>query len=137
MKWLEIVKSHYKIIILLGIIIWIYIFYNSSKKIDLNIVNKGKFTIGTFKEFTYSIGHGGGHHLEYSYYDEDGKYHSDSNVPIFPNKEQRKIISKGDQFLVVYNSDGSMIFFDRPIKDSADFERYVKEFEELRRQQKK
>lgn len=133
MKWFEIIKPYSKFLILLGIIIWIYFFYNYSKKIDVEIIKNGIFTIGTFKKFTFSVGHGGGHHLEYFYYDEEGKYHSDSNVAVFPDKEQRKTISEGDKFFVVYNKDGSLIFFEYPIKDSTDFQRYVKEFEERRK----
>jgi hypothetical protein len=133
MKWLEIIKPDYKIFILIGLLVAAYFLDKSFKKSEKNLIENGSFTIGTFKKFTFSVGHGGGHHLEYFYYDEEGKYHSDSNVPIFPDKEQRKTIFEGDQFLVIYNDWGSTIFFECPIKDSTDFQRYVKEFEERRK----
>ena len=49
---------------------------------------------------------------------------------------QPKTLKAGDQFLVLYNEDGEGIFFNYPIKDSTDFKRYVREFEEMRKQKK-
>lgn len=43
----------------------------------------------------------------------------------------------GDKFLVLYDKedpDRAVIRLDYPIKDSADFKRYVKEFEQMRKQ---
>lgn len=50
-----------------------------------------------------------------------------------------KSLNKGDQFLVLYLKEDpreSILLLDKPIKDSTDFQRYVKEFEGLRKQQK-
>ena len=49
-----------------------------------------------------------------------------------PAQSEIKKIKEGDLYLVLYNDDGSDMLFDYPIKDSADFEKYVKEFTERR-----
>lgn len=121
--------------VFIGIIFVGYFINKSSQSIDGGIKQNGKYAIGTFKEFSMSFGHAGGRSLEYFYYDNLGKYQNSSNSNIFPDKEKRKTILEGDQFLVVYNKDGSMIFFECPIKDSTDFQRYVKEFEQKRKQE--
>lgn len=44
-------------------------------------------------------------------------------------------VSIGEKFLVLYlkdNPEESRMFFDYPVKDSIDFKRYVKEFEEMK-----
>ncbi|MGF7138766.1 hypothetical protein [Roseimarinus sediminis] len=137
MKKKGFIKSNYKILVFIGIIIVGYFINKSSQSIDDEIKQNGKYAIGTFKEFSMSFGHAGGRSLEYFYYDNVGKYENGSNSNIFPDKEKRKTIFEGDQFLVLYDNDGSMIFFECPIKDSTDFKRYVKEFEEKRKKQNK
>jgi len=47
------------------------------------------------------------------------------------------ITKPGKKFLVIYDTENpkeSIIRLDYPIKDSTDFRRYVKEFEQMRKQ---
>lgn len=137
MKIIKFVKSNYLLLVLIPVVIVGYFLDKSSKSTDSGIKQHGKYTIGTFKEFTNSFGHAGGTSIKCFYYDNVGKYRKCSKSNIFPDKEKRRTIFEGDQFLVLYDNDGSMIFFECPIKDSTDFKRYVKEFEEKRKKQNK
>ena len=131
MKWYEIIKPYTKFLFLIGLLVAAYFLDKSFKKSEKNLIGNGSFTIGTFKKFTWGSN---GQHLIYYFYD-NGKYRSDGSSSKFPDFEQQKTIFEGDQFLVIYNDWGSTIFFECPIKDSTDFQRYVKEFEERRKKQ--
>ena len=51
-----------------------------------------------------------------------------------------KGVKEGGKYLVLYNKSNpaeNRMFFDYPIKDSTDFKRYVKEFEDMRKRNKK
>lgn len=66
----------------------------------------------------------------------DGHCYDDSSkaAEVFTDPQKTKT---GDKFLVLYNKDKpkeSIIRLDYPIKDSTDFKRYVKEFEQMRKQ---
>lgn len=103
-----------------------------TKKSESNLMENGKFSIGTFEEFGFGF-KAGGRNYKYYYLDENGKVANKVDQERMPKNELRKILKRGDQFLVIYNNHGSGIYFDRPIKDSTDFKRYVQEFEAMRK----
>ena len=112
------------------------IFINQRKASYKAKIESGDFAIGTFIQFGVNLV---GYSHYYKYY-----YHSKQRGKIFyvdsgrmPDDKLKNKIKKGDQFFVIYNDDGASIFFDKPIKDSIDFKRYVKEFEEMRKQKAK
>jgi len=112
----------------------------SSIKTRKKILDNGKVTIGTiirYKKSNHTPGSSSGY--EYSFFDYSKKKH----ISLFEKTgnlipEQKSNIKNGDKFLVIYLlKEGSLILFDYPIKDSTDFKRYVKEFEEMRKQKAK
>jgi hypothetical protein len=137
MSWIQYLNKYSGFIIFLISILSIVYFSKEKKISEKEKLTNGNFSIGTFKKATWSFGRAGGLSLAYYYYDEEGKYRDSRNANKFPDKEQRKNIFEGDKFFVVYNNDGSLIFYDKPIKDSTDFQRYVKEFEDMRKKQNK
>lgn len=126
-------KSTYKLWFLVGIGLCIFFMNMSSNKYYSELLTLGKFAIGTFEKFNinyYSKGISSQAHFRFY---KNGKInHSMFVLGTFPNKEKRKTILTGDQFLVLHNDDGSRILFDFRIRDSTDFIKYVKQFEELR-----
>lgn len=74
------------------------------------------------------------------------EYHFMANAKEYTNKytaSDAKVpdegVSVGERFLVLYlkdNPEESRMFFEYPVKDSIDFKRYVKEFEEMKNKKK-
>ena len=110
-------------------------FQNGTDKIEKRILNEGKFAIGTFIKHEYPMGRAYSNKYRYSFNDEYGKtyYRGDTRNISKGDWDFRLSVFEGDKFLVLYNEDGSMIYFDHPIKDSTDFKRYIREFEEMRK----
>jgi len=105
----------------------------ASKDIKKTILESGDFAIGTFiKSGVHLVNYG--HYYKYYYRNKYGKkvFYVDSGR--MPDDKLKNEIKKGDHFFVIYNNDGASIFFDEPIKDSADFKRYVKEIEQMRKE---
>ena len=121
------------LIVLVGAFIY---FQKSTTKFEEELLQDSKFAIGTFDKFGYGY-KGGGRNYQYSYYNEDEKrIRYKTGQRKMPKLEQRNALIKGDRFFVLYNKNSESIYFDRPIKDSTDFKRYVKKFEEMRKQKK-
>lgn len=109
---------------------------NRSHRDTLN--KKGWLTIGVIRAKSYS----GSKSVSYTYRvgknelkGGDTNYYMDSHEAsnIFLDKEKSKL---GSKFLVIYDANNpkkSIIRLDYPIKDSTDFKRYVKEFEQMRK----
>ena len=110
---------------------------NSTKR--ENFAEKGNLAVGIIKSKSYS----GNRSVSYKFYVEnnefsggDTRYYMDSNEAYntFLDNEKSK---PGKKFLVIYDENiqkKSIIRLDYPIKDSTDFKRYLKEFEQLRNQ---
>lgn len=134
---MNVFKMSYRILSLIGVGIIIYFFTKSTNKFEGELIKNGKFAIGTFKGYSFSPGtRGGNRSFQYFFYDNEEKYQNGGATfkGKYPSKNQRKTLLKDDKFLIMYNLEGSLILFDYPIKDSADFKRYVKEFEQMRKQ---
>lgn len=133
-----VIKRKYmlNIIFLVVAIGGIIYFQKSIENSENKRLKTSKCAIGTFEGFGYAS-RAGGINYKYSYYNEDeGRKKNKTDQSRMPKIEQRKILIEGDQFLVLYNEDGSSIYFDYPIKDSTDFKQYIQEFEEMRKQKK-
>jgi len=103
---------------------------------------EGGFSIGIFESRNYSNGRT--YSISFSYTIDDKDYRngdtqcfldSPKAADAFTNKD---LARKKDRFLVLYNKENpkeSIIRLDYPIKDSTDFKRYVKEFEEMRKRE--
>lgn len=96
------------------------------------IIDVGVFSIGTIKSISK-----GGYHSNggINFYFKLDRIYS-GRISDWPGKG----IKKGDQFLVLYlekDPRKSILLLDKPVKDSTDFKRYVKEFEEKRKKQNK
>lgn len=115
-------------------IIGLILFTHWGNKIEKKRFQDSKFAIGTFQGSGYSY-KAGGDNYKYSYYNEDEGRVLNKTDQVRMNNQPRTL-KPGDQFLVLYNKDGSGMYFDRPIKDSSDFKWYVQEFEEMRKQKK-
>ncbi len=102
---------------------------NWKRKFTKSLLESGDFAIGTFIKSGVNIV-GYSHYYKYYYHNKLGKDVFRIKQHSVPNK-LKNVIKRGDQFLVIYNEDGSILFFDKPIKDSTDFKHYIKEFEEL------
>ena len=121
------------LIVLIGGFIY---FQKSIEKSESNRLKLGKYAIGSFIIFNNQLGRSYINKYEYFFYDDSGNKYYRGDSKKLPKGNFRKNIIEGDQFLVIYDEDGSDIYFDYPIKDSIDFRRYVKEFEEMRKQKK-
>ena len=98
---------------------------------------KGNLAIGIIKSRSYSKPES----ISFSYIlnevemkGGDTKFYMDKDASeVFHDKDKSK---PGNKFLVIYDSDDpkkSIIRLDYPITDSSDFQRYVKEFEQMRK----
>lgn len=128
-------KNMINLIVAVVLIIAAIFIQKSVEEGEQNRLMTGKFAIGSFKEFNYTNTRI--KEYDYSYYNEDESCklykHGSGRLP---NSDQCEKIKKGDRFLVIYNRNGSDIYFKYPIKDSTDFRRYVQEIEEMRKQKK-
>ena len=123
------------IIFLVVVIGGIIFFQNLTNKFEKRVLQDSKFAIGTFEGFGYAV-RAGGENYKYSYYNEDKGRVLNETDQVRMNT-QPETLKPGDQFLVLYNKEGSGIYFDSQIKDSTDFKLYIKEFEEMRKQKDK
>lgn len=112
--------------------------FKSTKKEREDFSLKGELTIGVIT--IKGRGHSKLVQFEYVVEDKqlrrgDTKYYLDSGgSDVFEDKEKSK---PGKKFLVIYDANNpkkSIIRLDYPITDSVDFKRYVKEFEQMRKQ---
>lgn len=132
------VKGKYMINVVFITVLVVFLIYlqKSTNKFEEHLLLESKFAIGSFENFGYGY-KAGGRNYKYSYFNEDdGKTRFKTGQRKMPNSEQRSMLKNGDMFLVLYNKEGESIFFDKPIKDSSDFKRYINEFEELRKKKK-
>lgn len=129
-------KKKYMINFIFIIVIILFFIYlkKSTNKFEEKLLFNGKFAIGRFEQFGYGY-KAGGSNYKYSY-DEDGRIRYVTGQRKMPDSELSNMIKNGDQFLVLYNNEGELIYFDKPIRDSTDFKRYVHEFEEMRKKKK-
>ena len=118
------------------VLVLLFFLDHFNKDINKEIFRTGKLAIGVFIRFdTQFVGFSRSYY--YYYYNELGIKFSPVNSENMPNSNQRKNIKEGDCFLVIYDENGSSIFFDKPIKDSIDFKKYNQEFEQMRKQKTK
>lgn len=114
---------------------------NYSRKEREDFLLKGNYSIGVIKSKSYSKPES----ISFLYTVNnaemkggDTKFYMDKGAfEVFNDKEKSKPESK---FLVIYDANNpkkSIIRLDYPIKDSTDFKRYVKEFEQMRKQKAK
>ena len=113
-------------------IIMFIILHKSTSDSKKNRYNHGEFAIGYFIKYSPS-GPGASSGCHYYFYDDIGKRRSSMQRRGQPAQSEIRKIKEGDQYLVLFNEDGSDLLFDYPIKDSADFKKYVKEFTERRK----
>lgn len=102
---------------------------------------EGGLSIGIFESRNYSSGRT--YSISFSY-TVDGKDYRNGDTQCFLDSPKasdaftnKDLARKKDRFLVLYNKESpkeSIIRLDYPVKDSADFKRYVKEFERMRKQ---
>lgn len=131
------------VILFIGAIIFVQHSDKKSKMKRENLNLMGGLSIGEFTGRSYYTTNGGGvNAISYSFIvnlkeftgadtrcDEDSPNASDA----FHSSKKADV---GDRFLVLYdmdNPDKSIIRLDYPVKDSADFKRYVNEFEYIRK----
>lgn len=131
-------KSIIEFIVVTAVFTGSMIYFNNwENKFEESLIHEGKFAIGTFTKHKYPSGRGTSNKYEYTFCDEFGKKHYQGDSKNLPKENFRLSVFVGDRFLVIYNEDGSEIYFDRPIRDSTDFIKYIKEFEEIRKKQSK
>ena len=127
------------IIFLIICVLILFLLVRSENRSEKAIFKKGKASIGTVIRLAKTTHYFGGGGYDYYFYNDNHKksYSSFYKLGLL-TEEQKKNIKKGDKFLVLYlPGKGSIILFDKPIKDSTDFKRYVKEFEDMRKRNKK
>jgi len=112
---------------------------NKREELKLN----GGFAIGEFTDRSYYSSNGMVNSIGYSFAINSKKFRGGDNNCGWDSREasnafiDKKKADVGDKFLVLYdlkNPKRSIIRLDYPIKDSSDFKKYVKEFEEMRKQ---
>ena len=126
-------KTIQNIIVLLLVIIAGVWLDRCSKSADETRLHEGDFAIGYIDKYTYRIASGTstGFYYHFSYNDKKFHYFNDKGIAYslesckLPPKNERKKIKPGDMFLVIFDDDGSRLFYNYPIKDSTDFKRYV------------
>jgi len=118
----------------------LFFLLRSQKQEEERIINNGKFTIGEVTFYSSSkpgfiIPRGGGStpkpsKVNFKYVVDSIEYENhEANGPgisYIPNKG----IQEGERYLVIFNinnPEDSKMLFKYPIKDSGDFERYVKD----------
>ena len=120
-----------EIILVSALVIGIFSYRILNNKDEQEIMQKGELAIGTVvgvsKTGWYSRAN-----VSFSFYCDTqkivkplSKYPSNINV------------QRDERFLVAYlpnNQKKAIMLFDYPVNDSTDFKRYVKEFEEMRKQ---
>jgi len=121
--------------ILVGILLATLLMYRKRNMDNNEIVkNRGVPALGTVTESSPPAFYGGAH-TNFKFYTK-----SNQRIFIFGFKRPHNKIKKGDRFLVLYLPEKpktAIMLFDYPIKDSADFKRYVKKFEQMRKEKKK
>ena len=134
--------SRFLFIIFIALLFYyIYHSLNYNRKEREDFLLKGDYSIGIISSKSYSKPES----ISFLYIVNnvemkggDTKFYMDKNAfVVFNDKEKSK---PGSKFLVIYdvnNPKESIIRLDYPIKDSTDFKRYVKEFEQMRKQKAK
>lgn len=114
---------------------------NSSRKKRKDFLLNGDYSIGVISSKSYSKPESVSFLYNVNNVEIKGgdtKFYLDKNAfEVFNDKEKSK---PGKKFLVIYDANNpkkSIIRLDYPIKDSTDFKRYVKEFEQMRKQKAK
>lgn len=141
-----------KILLVAGFIFLVWFVISTDKKNTKNakikvdyLMKNGKFSIGKVTGKTYqSTGNGGPISLTsimYSYMIDEKLYKADisSFIPKQISEEARRMwgyeTNKGDEFLVLYKEEDpkySILCLDKPVKDSTDLKKYIKEIEKMR-----
>ncbi len=102
--------------------------------------NEGEFSIGVFGYRTFD--NGTLHSVTFSYVVMGEKYKRSDMFCYYDSSkasdafDDKRLAKEDDKFLVLYdkkNPKEAIIRLDYPIKDSADFKRYVKKFEQMRK----
>ena len=112
----------------------IFRFYENKR--NANILNNSYYSIGTiisYRHFETSKFQSQSAKIVYTY-KYDGKDYKDTYTNHIPSG-----IEIGSHYFIVVNEKyltKTIIYLDYPIKDTTDFIRYVKEFEEIRKQKK-
>ena len=130
-------KTGFFIFISFLVIVFIILKWNDDKRIA-HLSKDGLYSIATIDSYSHFIaatrtGSSKSAEVEYSFQIGD-KYFKDTQSAGIPSG-----VEEGKRYFLLVNKEGfqkTKILFDRQIKDSTDFQRYVKEFEELRKQQK-
>jgi hypothetical protein len=123
-----------QILFLLVIVISLVWLDRCSKKDDESRFLKGDFAIGYIDKYTVGLAKGSNTGFYYHFSHNDKKYHyfNDKGIAYsleswkLPPRAERKKIKQGDMFLVMFDENGSRLFFKYPIRDSADFKQYIK-----------
>jgi hypothetical protein len=129
-----------QILFLLVLVIGFVWLDRCSKKDDEARFLKGDFAIGYIDEYTIGLAKGSSTGFYYHFSCNDKKYHYFNDKGIkqsleswkLPPRDERKKIKQGDKFLVMFDENGSRLFFKYPIRDSADFKQYIKLIEQER-----
>ena len=126
------------------IFFFLFSFFSCREKIlneRIEFINNSEPSIGKIKYFVYS--RNGNSYVTFSYIVDNTEYEGiDGNCDIDSKEAGSKFynVKKGEKYLVFYKQDNpekSIIRLDYPIKDSTDFKRYVKEFEQMRKEKQK
>jgi hypothetical protein len=107
--------------------------------------NEGGFAIGIFE--SRNLSNGRTYSISFSYTVDSIDYRNGGDTQCFLDSPissdaftNRNLAKRNDNFLVLYdkgNPRKSIIRLDYPIRDSTDFKRCVKEFEQIRKQKVK
>jgi hypothetical protein len=127
-------KKGFLIFISFCVIVFLIAKWNDGRRIA-HLSKGGLYSIATIDSYTHFIagnrtGSSKSAEVEYSFQIGD-KYFKDSHSAGIP-----KGVKEGKRYFLLIDKEDfrkTEIFFDRPIKDSTDFQRYVKEFEERRK----
>lgn len=125
--------------LLVMVIVLVWVDKSSKKNGEIRFL-KGDFAIGYIDKYTFGSGRGSNSGFDYHFSYNDKKYHyfNDKGISYgreswkLPPSDERKKIMKGDMFLVMFDENGSRLLFKYPIRDSADFKRYIKLIEQER-----
>jgi hypothetical protein len=129
------------VILVMGGIIFVKYSDKKSKNLREELKLKGSFAIGEFTDRSYYSSNGMVNCIGFSFAIGSKKIRGVDNKCGWDSQEagnafiDKKMADVGNKFLVLYdlkNPKKSIIRLDYPIKDSSDFKRYVKEFEEMR-----
>ncbi|MDL2309323.1 DUF3592 domain-containing protein [Bacteroidales bacterium OttesenSCG-928-B11] len=143
-------KRIFIILVIIGIVAFIIFGFwidnrssrNAQEKVGY-LLRNGNCCIGSIAEIRSSHLKGGSYlsSVVYEYQINNEKLENTNGlqtIKAISKEAERRLnydLSKGERFLVVYdpaNPENSLLLLDRPIEKEGDFERYVKEMEQMR-----